>query len=145
MYELDDSRRPLLVFRLRGRLERAEIGQFQADLDAIVDNFEPHAIVYDIVDVEIPPREVLQDLLRWNRDMRMRFRENFEKRPDPIPSFAAYYMPSMLGNLLRFFQQMLPSVRAQHVVCRSVDEAVEAAENALERFGLDVPPVERAS
>ena len=140
MYEFDDSRSPLLISRVRGVITDAELTQFCRDLDAIVERAEPFAILYDITDVPIPPRAQIMEVLAWNRRLRARYIELYDEANPPIPSFAAYHMPSMLGNLLRFFLQMVPSTRGQMAVCNSYDEALRACELALERMELDHPP-----
>ncbi|PRP98508.1 hypothetical protein ENSA5_29780 [Enhygromyxa salina] len=134
MYEFDDSRRPLVVARMRGHVDAAEIAQLRADLDALVDRRESFAIVFDFVEIELPPRAEVMGLLSWAREMRGRFSRYYDNATPRIPCFTAYHMPSMVGNVLRFFLQMLPSNRSQHVICASYEEAVEACENALARF-----------
>lgn len=145
MYEFDDSRRPLLVMRMRDHVGAAELARFRADLDELVDRRESFAIVFDFVDVEIPPRAEIMALLGWVRELRARFTRYYDEATPRIPCFTAYHMPSMVGNLLRFFLQMLPSVRSQHVVCASYEDAVEACEVALVRLELVAPNSRRAS
>jgi hypothetical protein len=75
--------------------------------------------------------------------MRDRHVRNFEDVIPRIPTFTAYHMPSMLGNLLRFILQMMPSIRSQHVVCTSFEEARAACEEAIVRLGIDQRPSRR--
>ena len=137
VYEFDDSRRPLVVLRIRERATPDVVARMRADLDALVDRREPYAIIFDIVDVEIPPRAEIMDIMKWTREMRERFTRDFEQVTPRIPTFTAYHMPSMLGNLLRFILQMMPSIRSQHVVCASYEDAVAACEEAIVRLEID--------
>ena len=77
------------------------------------------------------------DLLAWTRSIRVRYTQVFDEAQPRIPTFTAYHMPSMIGNLLRFFLQMVPSIRGHQVVCTSFEEAVAACESALQQFELE--------
>ena len=140
MYELDVSRRPLLILSMRGPVSSIDIAQMKADLDQLVERGESFAMVWDIRDLDIPPRAEIMDLLTWSRDLRVRYTRVFDEAQPRIPTFTAYHMPSMLGNLLRFFLQMVPSIRGQHVVCTSFDEAVAACESSLHRLECERLP-----
>jgi hypothetical protein len=140
VYEFDASRRPLLIIRMRGPVLADDLAQMKADVEALVERAEPFAMVWDFVGVDIPPRAEVLDLLAWTRALRDRYTQVFDEARPRIPSFTAYHMPSMLGNLLRFFLQMVPSVRGQHVVCSSFDEAVAACESALAQFEFERLP-----
>lgn len=145
VYEFDDSRRPLVVAHMRGHAGPAEIARFRADLDELVDRRESFAIVFDIVDVDLPPRAEIMAVLSWARELRARFTRDYDNATPRIPCFTAYHMPSVLGNLLRFFLQMLPSTRSQHVVCASYDDAVAACEEAIDRLEFIALSSRRAS
>lgn len=136
MYEFDDSRSPLVVVRIREQARTDVTERMRADLNTLVERREPFAIIFDIVDVEIPPRAEVMGVIKWTRVMRDRYVRDFEDVTPRIPTFTAYHMPSMLGNLLRFVLQMMPSVRSQYVVCASFDEALAACEEAIDRLGL---------
>jgi hypothetical protein len=140
VYELDESRRPLLILRMRGPVSADDLAGMRRGVETLIERAEPFAIVWDLVNIDIPPRAEVMDLLAWTRAMRVRYAEVFDEAKPPIPTFTAYHMPSMVGNLLRFFLQMVPSIRGQHVVCTSFDEAVQACEAALERFELERAP-----
>jgi hypothetical protein len=137
VYEFDDSRRPLIILRMHGPVTAAEIAQMQADVEVVVERAAPFSIVFDMVDINVPPRDEVMELLAWTRTMRVRYAELYDDAVPRVPSFTAYHMPSMLGNLLRFFLQMLPSLRNQHVICSSFEEAVTAAEDAASRLGRE--------
>jgi hypothetical protein len=137
VYEFDDSRWPLVVVRIRGQARTDVTDRMRDDLSAMIDRREGFAIVFDIVSVEIPPRDEVMEIMRWTRDLRERYVRDFEDVFPRIPTFTAYHMPSMLGNFLRFVLQMLPSIRSQHVVCTSYEEAEVACEEAIVRLGID--------
>jgi hypothetical protein len=143
VYEFDDSRWPLVVIRVREYATPDVTEQMRLDLDAMIDRGESFAILFDITDVEIPPRDEVMAVLKWTRTMREKYVRSFEQVEPRIPTFTAYHMPSMLGNLLRFILQMVPSIRSQHVVCTSFDEALAACEEAIVRLGLDHAPARR--
>src|SRR5688572_10065209 len=113
---------------MRGPVSSSEIARMRADLDALVERGQSYALNLDMVDIDIPPRAEVMQLLSWTRELRVRYTQVFDEAYPRIPTFTAYHMPSMLGNLLRFFLQMVPSIRGQHVVCTSFDEAVAACE-----------------
>lgn len=140
MYAYDDSRHPLVIIHLSGRVSDADISRFMVDLWALVDREAPHALIYDFAQAEIPPREVVMEILRWTREIRVHHKALYEDRPDPIPTYTAYFMPGRLGSLLRFFEQMLPGIRNQQGYFDSLEAAVVAGEQALLRFGVEVPP-----
>jgi hypothetical protein len=144
VYTLDDSRRPLLILSMRGPVSSNEIAQMKADLERLVEQGRSFAMVWDIRDTDIPPRAEIMDLLAWSRALRVRYTQVFDEAQPRIPTFTAYHMPSMLGNLLRFFLQMVPSIRGQHVVCTSYDEAVTACEAALKRLEFERLPSRHA-
>lgn len=137
MYELDVSRRPLLILSMRGPVSSIEIAQMKADLEQLVERGESFALVFDMIGVDVPPRAEVMELLSWTRALRVRYTQVFDEAQPRVPTFTAYHMPSMLGNLLGFFLQMLPSVRSQHVVCNSFEAAVQACETALERLEFE--------
>ncbi|NVB41781.1 hypothetical protein G6O69_28365 [Pseudenhygromyxa sp. WMMC2535] len=134
MYDFDDSRRPLVVARLRGRLSAEDIARFEADIDDLVDHPKAHVLLYDIAEVELPERQVIMEILRWTQDLRRRFRANYEDVLEPIPTFTAYYMPSRLGSLLGFFLEMSPQIRNQQMHFSNYEEALAACEDAVARF-----------
>jgi hypothetical protein len=134
VYELDVSRRPLLILRMRGPVSPDELGRMKEDVEELIERAEPFAMVWDFVDIDIPPRAEVMDLLAWTRAVRARYTQVFDEAWPRIPTFTAFHMPSMLGNLLRFILQMVPSIRGHQVVCTSFDEAVAACEAALEQF-----------
>ena len=140
MYVYDDSRHPLVIIHVSGSFTDAEIHRFMNDLRGLVDREAPHALIYDLAHAEIPRREVVMDMLRWTRELRVHHKALYEDRPDPIPTYTAYFMPGRLGSLLRFFEQMLPGIRNQQGYFEDLESAVVASEQALLRFGLDVPP-----
>lgn len=137
MYEFDDSRRPLLILRMHGPVTTAEIEQMKADVHEVIERAEPFSLVFDMLDVDIPPRAEVMQLLAWTRAERLRYAELYDEAVPRVPSFTAYHMPSMIGNLLRFFLEMLPSLRNQQMICSSYEDAVAMAEEAIERLGLD--------
>ncbi len=140
VYVFDDSRRPLVVLHMSGTVRVDEIARFKADVDALVDRGEAHAVVWDLAGLEIPAREVVMDTLRWTRALRVRYRGLYEDRPDPIPTYTAYHVPGRAGALLRFFEGMLPWLANHKGYFASFDEALAAAEQALRGFALEVPP-----
>jgi hypothetical protein len=140
VYALDTSRSPLLILSMRGPVSATDIAQMKADLDGLIERGESYAMVWDLRDIDIPPRAEVMDLLNWTRALRVRYTQVFDEASPRIPTFTAYHMPSMLGNLLRFFLQMVPSIRGQHVVCTSFEEAVAACEAALQRLELERLP-----
>jgi hypothetical protein len=145
VYELDDSRWPLLILSMRGPVSSTEIAKMKADVERLIERAESFAVVWDVRDVAIPPRAEVLELLSWTRAIRVRYAQVFDEAYPRIPTFTAYHIPSMLGNLLRFFLQMVPSIRGQHVVCTSFDEAVRACETALERLEFERMPSRSAS
>jgi hypothetical protein len=140
VYALDVSRRPLLILSMRGPVSSTDLAQMKADLEQLVEQGQSFAMVWDIRDTEIPPRAEIMDLLTWTRELRIRYTQVFDEAQPRIPTFTAYHMPSMLGNLLRFFLQMVPSIRGQHIVATSFDEAVAACEAALKRLEFERLP-----
>lgn len=141
MYKLDESRRPLLILTMTGSLTSTEFAHMKIDVERIVERAEPYAMVWDLTDAEIPSRDQVMDLLAWTRVLRARYTQVFDEARPRIPTFTAYCLSSsMVANLLRFFLQMVPSIRAQHIVCDSFEEAVAAAESALERFECERMP-----
>jgi hypothetical protein len=144
VYELDVSRRPLLILSMRGAASSHDIARMKADIEQLVETGESFAMVWDVVDVDIPPRAEVMELLSWSRALRVRYTQMFDEVHPRIPTFTAYHMPSMLGNLLRFFLQMVPSIRGQHVVCTSFEEAVRACEAALQRLEFERLPSRNA-
>jgi hypothetical protein len=144
VYELDVSRRPLLILSMRGPVSSIDIARMKADLDQLIEAGESFAMVWDVSDVDIPPRDEVMELLSWSRGLRVRYTQVFDEAQPRVPTFTAYHMPSMLGNLLRFFLQMVPSIRGQHVVCTSFGEAVRACEAALERLESERLPSRNA-
>lgn len=137
VYEFDQTRRPLVVLRMRAPVSADELEQMKADVDALIERAEPFALLWDLDGVEVPARPVVMDLLAWTRSARTRFLQVFDDANPRIPSFTAYYLPGMIGNLLRFFMQMVPSIRAQQVVCSSFDEGLAACERALESMEFE--------
>ncbi|WP_146158557.1 hypothetical protein [Enhygromyxa salina] len=127
----------MVVIRIREHARGGVTERMRDDLNALLDRHEPFALIYDIVDVEIPPRAEIMEIIRWTREMRERFVREFEDVTPRIPTFTAYHMPSMLGNLLRFILQMLPSVRSQYVVCATYSEAMKLCEDAIVRLGIE--------
>ncbi len=144
MYELDVSRRPLLILSMRGPVSSHEIARMKADIEDLIEAGRSFAIVWDVVDVDIPSRAEVMELLSWSRAVRVRYTQVFDEVHPRIPTFTAYHMPSMLGNLLRFFLQMVPSIAGQHVVCTSFEEAVRACEVALARLEFERLPSRNA-
>lgn len=102
-------------------------------------------MVWDLVDIDIPPRAEVMDLLQWTRALRVRYTQVFDEAQPRIPTFTAFHMPSLLGNLLRFFLQMVPSIRGQQVMCASLEEAVRACEASLARLEFERMPSRNAS
>lgn len=137
MYEFDVSRRPLLILSMRGPVSSIEIAQMKADLEQLIERGESFALVFEMIDVDVPPRAEVMELLSWTRAIRVRYMQVFDEAQPRVPTFTAYHMPSMLGNLLRFFLQMVPSIRGQQVVCTSFEAAVRACEAALERLEFE--------
>lgn len=144
VYELDVSRRPLLILSMRGPVSSSDIARMKADIEQLIERAESFAMVWDIIDVDIPPRAEVMEILGWTRAIRVRYTQVFDEAQPRIPTFTAYHMPSMLGNLLRFFLQMVPSIRGQHVVCTTFEEGVRACEAALERLELNRLPSRNA-
>jgi hypothetical protein len=144
VYELDASRRPLLILSMRGPVSSLEIARMKADIELLIERGESFAMVWDMLDLDIPPRAEVLELLSWTRAIRVRYAQVFDEAQPPIPTFTAYHMPSMVGNLLRFFLQMVPSIRGQHVVCASFEVAVRACEVALERLEFERLPSRNA-
>jgi len=140
VYFFDDSRRPLVIAHFSGPIDLAEVARFKADIEDLVDRESPHALVYDFAQAEIPPREVVMDVLHWTREIRFRHKTLYEERPEPIPTFTAFHMPGRIGALLRFFEQMIPGIRNQQGYFEDLESALLASERALESFGLEVPP-----
>ncbi|KIG16049.1 hypothetical protein DB30_04921 [Enhygromyxa salina] len=126
----------MVVLRVRDQARRDVTEQMRVDLNALIDRHEPFALIYDVTDVEIPPRDQIMEIMRWTRDLRERFASEFEQVTPRIPTFTAYHMPSAVGNLLRFILQMMPSLRSQYVVCTTFDEAMAACEEAIVRLGI---------
>lgn len=130
--------------RIREHARADVTDQMRGDLHALIERREPFAIIFDICDVEIPPRAEVMAVVQWTRELRDNYTRNFEDVIPRIPTFTAYHMPSMLGNLLRFFLQMMPSIRSQYVVCTSFEEALALCEEAIVRLGIDQPASRRA-
>jgi hypothetical protein len=145
VYKLDVTRRPLLILSMRGPVSSSDIAQMKADVEQLVERGESFAMVWDIIDCDIPPRAEVMEILHWSRAIRVRYTQVFDEAHPRVPTFTAYHMPSMIGNLLRFFLQMVPSIRGQHVVCTTYEEAVRACEAALERLELERLPSRNAS
>jgi hypothetical protein len=145
VYELDVSRRPLLILSMRGPVSSSDLARMKSDLDRLVEAGEAFAMVWDLVDIDIPPRAEVMELLHWTRALRARYTQVFDEARPPIPTFTAFHIPSMLGNLLRFFLQMVPSIRGQQVMCASFGEAVRACEVALGRLEFERQPSRNAS
>ena len=139
MYVFDDSRRPLFVVQLRGRVSLSELARFEVDLDDLLSRRESYGIVYDLSEAEIPPREVIMDIVKWARRIRLESREHFERAPEPIPAYAAYYMSPRLAKILRFIEQMSPRTEVPQGVFDTREDAIVAAEQALWSFGVEVP------
>jgi hypothetical protein len=140
VYAFDVSRRPLLIISMRGPVSADDMAQMKADLELLIERGEAFAMVWDFIDIDIPPRAEVMELLAWTRALRVRYTQVFDEAQPRVPTFTAYHMPSMLGNLLRFFLQMVPSIRGQQVVCGSFDEAVAACEAALKRLEFERLP-----
>ena len=139
VYEFETGPRRLAIIRLRGQITREDLDRMIADTDAFLAEAEPFAFMYDISDAELPPRDEVMRVLRWVQAARNRVQDTYDRAVPPIPYFSAYYMPSMLGNLLRFFLQMIPSLRGQQVICQTAEEGREACEEALDRMEFGVP------
>ena len=146
MYVFDDSRRPLLVVQLRGRVSLPELERFKADLDDLLARRQSYGLVYDFSEAEIPPREVIMDIVKWTRRIRLESREHFEHVAEPIPAYTAYFMSPRLAKLLRFVEQMTPRTEVPKGIFDSLEDAVAAAEQALWSYGVEVPsPLRSAS
>lgn len=139
VYEFETGPRRLAIVRLRGQITREDLDRMIADTDAFLAEAASFAILYDISDAELPPREEVMRVLGWVQAARHRVQETYDRAVPPIPYFSAYYMPSMLGNLLRFFLQMIPSLRGQQIVCETAAQGLAACEEALDRMAFGLP------
>lgn len=131
----------MAIVRLRGQITDEDIDKMIADTEAFLRVGEPFAFMYDISDADLPSREEVMRVLRWVQSARQDVQTRYDQAVPPVPYFSAYYMPSMLGNLLRFFLQMIPSLRGQQMVCQTAEAGLEACEEALDRFetfGTDI-------